>query len=638
MPPHQTRIDPVLSSLARGILGEGYTPEVLPRMHQILGKIASDGDRTQMLGTLRALDSRAGALALTGQPVRVSWMSQREAEAVVQRWLGSKVPRLRRLASELVALSMMSLYGHPGAEWDRIGYPGPQGAPPDVPKTINPLDIDADTTLACDVVVVGSGAGGGCAAGVLSAAGLDVVVLERGGYHNESDFSQIEAEGYRDMYLYGGTLTTVDGGVRLFAGGTLGGGTVVNWATSWRTPEPVLREWAAVSGVDAFTNGEIDASLDAVCARLDVNVNSSASGPRDELMENGLKKLGWHVDAMPRNVKGCSQDEACGFCTYGCRIGAKKTSLLTYLQEAADRGARIVTRADVRTVTVRDGRATGIEALVGGHRLTIRARAVVAAGGSIETPALLLRSGLRGQVGHNLRLHPATTVGGVFDEPIGMWGGVMQARYSNQLDGPWTGGYGPTLETGPAHPGAWASILPWVDARSHRDLMTEYAYTSVVGFPSRERGSGRVKIDRRGTPRVEYRVPPDDERRVAEGVVAAGKVLEAAGARRVFTVHHDPISYVPNGSSAHERWAEETRTRGYRDGQLRFFSMHQMGSCRMGVDRSTSAVDATNESHEVKDLYVMDASTFPTPSGVNPMISIYGIAHRSATKLAERLG
>lgn len=637
MPPRRDQVDPALSSLARGILGEGYTPDVLPRMHQTLAKVACASDRSQILGTLRAVDTRAGALALTGRGIPVSWLSASEAEAVIRRWSSSRLPGLRQLASELIALAMMSLYGHRGPEWDRIGYRGPQGAPPEVPKPILPIDVDADTTIACDVVIVGSGAGGGCAAGVLSRAGLDVVVLERGDYRNEADFSQVEAEGYHDMYLYGGTLTTTDGGVRLFAGGTLGGGTVINWSTSWKTPEPVLREWAGVSGVEAFASGEIEQSLDEVCARLDVNLDSSASGPRDELMENGLKKLGWHVDAMPRNVKGCTQDEACGFCCFGCRVGAKRSSLSTYLQEAFERGARVVTGADVRSVQVSDGRATGVEATVGPHRLSVKARAVIAAGGSIETPALLLRSGLRGEVGHHLRLHPATALGGVFDEPIGMWGGVMQARYSNELDGPWTGGYGPTLETGPAHPGGWATVLPWQNAAAHRALMNDYGRMSTVGFPSRERGSGRVKIDRKGSPRVEYKISLEDERNIAEGVVAAGKVLEAAGARRIFTFHRDSISYEPNGPSAHERWAEETRARGYRDGQLRFFSMHQMGSCRMGTDPSTSAIDGNNESHEVKDLYVMDASTFPTPSGVNPMISIYGIAHRAATKLAERL-
>jgi choline dehydrogenase-like flavoprotein len=278
-----------------------------------------------------------------------------------------------------------------------------------------------------------------------------------------------------------------------------------------------------------------------------------------------------------------------------------------------------------------------VEAHVAGRKVRVEATAVIAAAGSLETPALLLRSGLKGRVGHNLSLHPATTVAGVFDDPVKPWGGVMQARYSNQLKGAWSGGYGATLETGPAHAGAWATLIPWTSAAEHRALMGDFARTAVVGFPSRERSRGRVKIDRTGVLRVDYKISKEDEARIADAVVAAGKVLEAAGARKIFTLHKEPIGYEPNGSRGHERWADATRARGYRDGQMMFFSMHQMGSCSMGTDPTTSAVDGNNESHEVKNLFVMDASTFPTPSGVNPMISIYGIAHRAAKRLAERL-
>ena len=639
MPSREPRsVAPVLAALARGILGPIYTPDVVARMIETLSHVASEDDRNELLRTLRILDTRPGALALSGRAVPGSWLTPAEAEALVQRWKTSRVGKLRELASVLVSLSMAALYGYPTPEWARIGYPGPPGPPPQVPKKLEPLAIDDDTVLTCDVVIVGSGAGGGCAAGILAQAGLDVVVLEKGAYNNESDFTQIEGDGFRRLYLYGGTLTTTDQGIRLFAGSTLGGGTVVNWTTSWRTPRPVLEEWAAVSGIDAFASGEIESSLDAVCERLSVTFDSSASGKRDELLEEGLKRLGWHVDAMPRNVtRSCTQDEACGFCTYGCRTGAKQSSLITYLEDAAAAGARIVTQANVERVEIADDRATGVVGRVGSHRLTVRARSVIAACGSLETPALLLRSGLGGRVGHYLRLHPATTVAGVFDEDVRAWGGVMQARYSNELDGPFTGGYGPTLETGPAHAAGWATVIPWTSAAEHRQMMSDYARTSVVGFPSRERGSGRVMIDKKGAPRIEYKIDRDDEARIAEGVVAAGKVLEAAGARRIFTMHKQPIEYTPNGPGSHDRWAEETRSRGYRDGQLMFFSMHQMGSCRMGIDPATSAVDASNESHEVKDLYVMDASTFPTPSGVNPMISIYAIAHRAAQKLADHL-
>lgn len=196
-------------------------------------------------------------------------------------------------------------------------------------------------------------------------------------------------------------------------------------------------------------------------------------------------------------------------------------------------------------------------------------------------------------------------------------------------------GYGPIFETIPFHPGMWASVFPWYSAAGHRELMSKVDRVSFVAALARDAAAGRVTIDKNGSPRVAWKPTREDDRRIAEGVVAAGRIMEAAGATEIHTIHRDPISYRP-GPGAHERWAAAVRAKGFMK-DAAFGSWHQMGSCRMGIDPSTSVVGAENESHEVKNLYVMDASTFPTASGVNPMVSIYGIAHRGAKKLAERL-
>ncbi|HYP23257.1 MAG TPA: GMC family oxidoreductase [Actinomycetota bacterium] len=625
----------VLVALARGVVGREYEPGLLPRMLEVADLLPTTSQRRQLVTALATLDSRAGALALTGRPVPVSWLTATEAEALLQRWKSSSLPPLRDLANVVISLVLSTFYGTVPRQWERIGYSGPLTPAPDVPKRLDPIAIEEDTVTACDVVVVGSGAGGGCTAAQLAAAGLDVVVLEKGSYVSESDFHHREYEATRQMYLYGLTLATSDLGCRIIAGATLGGGTVVNYTTSFKTPPHVLEQWRRTSGIDAFVSGEFVESLDQVSERLGVNTDSSAAGRRDEVLEEGLKKLGWHVDALPRAVRGCTQDEACGYCGFGCRVGAKQSTMVTYLQDAADAGARIFTGADVRRVSITDGRATGIVAVCGRHRLTIEARAVVVAGGAIETPALLLRSGLGGQVGRNLRLHPGTAAFGVFDDDVNMWEGTLQSRYSAELRGA-DGGYGPIFETVPVHPGAGSAALPWVSSRHHLDLMSRFGKLSLCAVLARDETAGRVRIARDGGPRVDYKLTPSDERRIADGVVAAGKVMEAAGATEVFSQHHSWVSYRPGPPGAHERWADETRRAGYRAG-LTFFSYHQMGSCRMGVDPAASAVDADNESHEVRNLFVTDASAFPTASGVNPMLSIYGIANRAGRRLAERL-
>ena len=628
------RVFAVVASLTRGILGDAYDPEVPRRMFEAIGHLASDKDRDQLFGILRFVDTRAGALALTGRPVPVSWLTASESERVVQKWHSSRFAAQRSLASSLIAIALIGKYGEPGPEWAEIGYAGPIGPPPKKGPQIDSILIDSDEEISCDVVVVGSGAGGGCAAAQLARAGLDVVIIEKGGHFAERDFHHIERRALQEMYLYGSTLTNTDVNTRIIAGKCLGGGTLVNFAVAFKTPPHVLREWADVSGVDAFVSGEIEESLDEVGERVGITTDESLPGRRDQLLELGAVKLGWHNDALPRAVRGCKQDASCGYCGFGCRAGAKQGTALTYLIDAAEAGARVYVETDVRRVVIEDGVATGVDAVSNGRRLKVRARAVVAAAGSIETPALLLRSGLRGEVGKHLRLHPGTAAWGFFDEEVKIWEGTTMARFSREI-AHLDGGYGPIFETIPFHPGMWSTVFPWVSATQHRELMSKISRVGFVASLARDASEGRVTIDKNGVPRVDYKLSKEDQRRIAEGVVAAGKMVEAAGATEVHTVHREPISFRP-GPGAHETWAAEVRNKGFAK-DVAFGSWHQMGSCRMGVDPATSAVGPQNESHEVRNLYVMDASTFPTASGVNPMVSIYGIANRGAKKLAEHL-
>jgi long-chain-alcohol oxidase len=629
-------VDAVVASLARGVLGDSYLPEVPGRILESLDQLPSADDRHEIETALRRMDTRAGALLLTGRAVPVSWLSRAEAEKVLNGWRTSKLKDKRKLFSAVLHLAQSAVYSFPGPEWERIGYQGPMGPAPDEPRRLQPLTIDQREEMEADFVVVGSGAGGGLAAGYLATKGFDVVVLERGSYKAEADFDHLEAEASRDMYLYNMRLTTSDLGVQILAGRTLGGGTVVNYATSFKPPPFVLEQWAAESGIDAFRSGEMDEHLDAAARRVNVNTDSSAAGKRDVLLEEGLKQLGWHVDALPRAVKGCTQDEQCGFCGFGCRVGAKQSTMRTWLEDAAAAGARMVVDADVRKVVVKDGRAVAVEGFCNNHPLRVNARkAVIVAGGSIETPALLLRSGLSGEVGKNLRLHPGTGVFAVFDEDVRAWEGTLQARYSSEFRH-WDDNYGPIFETVPVHPGAGSFVVPWSSAAGYRSGMGDFAKLGFVAVLPRDKAKGRVTISKDGAPKIEYSLTAGDSRRITEGAINAGKVMEAAGARKVYTLHHDAIAYTPGGPGAHERWAENMRARSYTTANTTLVSYHQMGSCRMGADPTRGAVDADNESHEVKDLYVVDGSTFPTASGVNPMLSIYGIAHRASAHIADR--
>ncbi|HEX2063868.1 MAG TPA: GMC family oxidoreductase [Acidimicrobiales bacterium] len=507
------------------------------------------------------------------------------------------------------------------------------GAPP---KEIQTHVVDRDTTLDCDVCAVGSGAGGGTAAAVLAEAGLDVVVLEAGDYLDDEDFDGAEVDGYARLYLGAGALATADQSVGLFAGACLGGGTVVNFSTSFRLPDQIREEWAR-SGVGAMTSDDYTRSEEAVWERLGVTTDRSRPSRREQLMKRGLEALGWHVDYMPRNVRGC--DEAvCGYSPFGCLAGAKQSTTKTWLADAWKRGARILVRTRAERVLVERGRARGVEARTSdGHRVTVRARAVVLAAGAIHTPAVLRRSGLEnGNIGRHLRLHPVTGTAGVFDEEIRPWEGVMQAVYSDEL-ADLHAGYGIKLESAPLHPSVLSIYIPWRGAGHHADVMRRLPHLVPIGLLLRDSSEGEVRVGRDGEPVVRYRLNDFDVGHLRTGLAGAAHVLEAAGASCVFSAHKDWVCYEPGRGRGREGFLEAADRCGWRAGQCVYTSFHIMGSARMGASPDESACDPEGQTWEVRGLYVCDASTFPTASGVNPMIAIEAVAHLNASRLAGGL-
>ncbi|HEX5671343.1 MAG TPA: GMC family oxidoreductase N-terminal domain-containing protein, partial [Acidimicrobiia bacterium] len=347
---------------------------LVERLPELFGRLPHDQNRADLMRFLGLLDSTVGGILLYGMPWPFPALIEERRALAFRRMESHRIGQIRRAARAVKTLVgyLWVTTDDPAvrpSSWDAMGYPGPDGPPPPTAKPLPVTIITTDTAMSCDVVVVGSGAGGGTVAGVLAEAGFDVVVLEAGGYHNEADFSHLESDALSRLYLDGALNTTVDGGITVLAGSTLGGGTVINYTTSFEPPPGLRREWDVEAGFDDVFNGESYAeSLEAVRARLNVNTEHGWPSNRDQLMEKGLREWGWHVDAMPRNVDGCTE-AVCGYCTMGCRIGAKKSMTQTYLADAASRGSRLITGCEVDRVLTDGGRATGIVAKVGTHRL-----------------------------------------------------------------------------------------------------------------------------------------------------------------------------------------------------------------------------------------------------------------------------
>jgi choline dehydrogenase-like flavoprotein len=298
-----------------------------------------------------------------------------------------------------------------------------------------------------------------------------------------------------------------------------------------------------------------------------------------------------------------------------------------------------VVHAKADRVIVEDGQAVGVRATVRQEgmpawTLIVRAQAVVAAAGAIGTPALLQRSGLRSPaIGGHLRLHPGTAVVGIFDEPLRPWEGTMQAIFSDEfinLDGEY---HGPKLESGPMHPAILALVVPWRDASHYRRLMNSLPNMSVLAPLVRDHGGGRVTA-RDGTARVDYRLTREDIADLRRGIEASAQVMEAGGAREIFTSQSPFVSYRPGQPGGIEAFMAEVDRAGYGAGQMGYLSAHQMGSCRMGTDPASSAIGPDHQSHTVKRLFVADASAFPTALGTNPMITVMAMAHHAAQSIA----
>src|SRR3954454_3449489 len=327
----------------------------------------------------------------------------------------------------LTAMTLFLYYGAPDPQtgqnpnWKTLGYPGPAIPPVQAEKAITPVTPDGDAVeLEADVVVVGSGAGGGVIAGTLAQQGLKVVVLEAAGYFNESDFKQLELVAYQEMYWRGGPTPTVDGNFSLQAGTTLGGGTTINWTNCLRTYPWVREQWARDFGLEGVDSPAYDGHLDAVLTRIGATDEASDLNGPQQKMKEGCDKLGWDFRLVVRNVDVSKYSpEAAGYLGFGDPSGAKNSTAETFLSDAFENDADILVRTRAEKVLVENGRAMGVEARYAdpesgrSARVVVRAPHVVVACGALETPALLLRSQIGGPaVGDYLRLHPAVAVFG----------------------------------------------------------------------------------------------------------------------------------------------------------------------------------------------------------------------------------
>ena len=551
----------------------------------------------------------------------------------------------------LINLTLFLYYGLPdergqNPNWQTFGYPGPSAAPAPTPaqRPLNPLSPGGDVTLDADVCVVGSGAGGGVMAGELAQRGLKVVVLEAGGYFDDADFTQLELPAYQNLYWRGGPSPTADLNISLQAGFCLGGGTVVNWTNALRTTPWVREQWEREFGLEGVAGGEFDRHLDSVSERLSVNDRCSELNGPQQRMRAGAQRLGWRFKFANRNTDEQRYSfETAGYMGFGDRSGAKQSTAKTYLRDAYDNGAVVVTRCWAERILTERGRATGVRATWSDPQtgraaaVTVRAPQVVVACGALESPALLLRSGIGGPaVGEHLRLHPCTATIGYYEGDLQAWKGAPHAGLVHEFENI-ADGHGFLLEGAQYTTALGATAVPYTTGAAHKELMSNHRHGGSVIALLRDRGHGRVTIDETGMAVPWYSVTDEaDVRNALEGIAAQARLHEAAGAEQILAAAAGGPTW-RRGEDL-EAFIARVQRIPLRAGGWKLFSAHQMGTCRMGVDPSSSVAGPWGELHDTRGVWVGDASAFPTASGTNPMITIMALAHRNAEAVAAAAG
>jgi choline dehydrogenase-like flavoprotein len=529
--------------------------------------------------------------------------------------------------------------------WDAMEYPGP---PPNMKKEagLDPaalFQVTEDTMLDYDIVIVGSGAGGGVAAAVLSQSGYKVVVLEKGPYIPYTNISNLECEALDQMYEKHALLTARDGNITILAGSTLGGGTAINWACCLPLPDTVRDEWSSEHGLVQFQSQAYQQSLQAVKSRIGCHFPEQHNA-MNQKMKDGCEALGYTCESTGQNL--CDTSIA-GYTSFGAP--GKQSGVVTFLNDAVTNGARIMENAQVQRVLTQtvDGRkrAVGIVANVGDYRVQVNARScVIVAAGSLHTPCLLQRSGFRNpHIGRHLHVHPVTAAVGFFDETIHPYIGAPMTTVCNRFPDV-------KLECPSAHTGLAAVVLPFRNPHDFKDKMLRLKHMAPFIVLQRDTVSeGRVWVGDDGfSPCIDYELKEPEKLSMMNALKGLVKILIASGANHVCTGHNDdpglPLLNATFESAADiddsikvRKYLNSIDERGMEKHKIGVFSAHQMSTCRMSTSHKDGVVDENGESWECDDLLIMDASIFPTASGANPMLTTLTLSHMLSTRLVERL-
>jgi len=513
-------------------------------------------------------------------------------------------------------------------------------------KVIDGSSLTGKRTIDADVAIIGTGAGGGVTAEILTLAGLNVVMIEEGALKSSRDFKMREAQAYPALYQESAARKTRDKSINILQGRTVGGSTTINWTSSFRTPTSTLEYWQKNFGLTGYSRESMAPWFAMMEQRLNVSVWAAPPNENNDLLRRGAVKLGIPVATILRNVKGCWN---LGYCGMGCPTNAKQSMLVTTIPSALSHGATLLTRTRAEKLVFKGDTVAALNCVAldtsglmpSGKTVTVRAKHYVVAGGAINSPALLMRSNApdpNGLLGKRTFLHPTVISSGLFEQKVEGFAGAPQTIYSDHfmetqaIDGP----IGYKLEAPPLHPLLFSTTMHGF-GEQHAAMMRQFAHTHALlallrdGFHENSVG-GAVHLRDDGSPVLDYQMTDFVWNGVKRALLSMAEIQFAAGAKSVHPVHEMATGYTT--------WSEAKQAieaLPYKPLLTRVVSAHVMGGCTMSDDVKLGVVSSSGRYHGVSNLSVHDGSLFPTSIGANPQLSIYGMAARLASGLEKQL-
>lgn len=621
---------------------------------------------------LTRTSTRAGCLLATGYTTSFHLQPVNIRHQILQKWSQSYLPHLRQSAKGLEALvcaiwTKTSPTISPVLGFPRSPVHGKQGKGFDYSFIQFPPGAESQE-METDVVIIGSGCGGGVCAKNLAEAGNRVIVLDKAYHWGPEYLPMTESDAGIHLFANGGIESSDDSSIACISGQSWGGGGTINWSASLQTQGFVRKEWAD-QGLPFFTSSEFQYSLDRICHRMGVSTDHVEHNKNNAYLAEGARRLGYSHKVVPQNTGG--NKHYCGYCTLGCGSAEKQGPAASFLPDAERAGAQFIEgfQADKIIFETIQGKKTAIGVkgtwtsrdssggVNGSDRITryvsIKAKRVIASAGTLQSPLLLLRSGLKNsQIGRNLKLHPVSLLGACYPdgEPLNPWEGAILTTVVDEFQNLDGHGHGVKLECMTMLP-SW--VLPfqiWRGGLDYKMMCSKFPYMTSHITLVRDRGSGMVYLDPvDGKCRIQYTPSALDRKHALEGLIACARIAYVQGAKEIFVCVADMPVFVRSASApsdhsgdgindpSFQAWLAELRKKGLKLPETGWGTAHQMGTCRMAATPRAGVVDPKGKVWECENLYISDASVFPSASGVNPMVTNMGISDWISQGIAKEL-